>query len=289
MLTAKIPSRTPRPWALRSLPVFPPVALQAVELLESSDLRLPVIAALVRNDPGIAANILAVANSPPFRGHHAVEDLDQAIIRVGTARTANIILGLALMNVLPGFAGQRRCWEHSVVTARMSEDIAQRFGVPDAVAYTAGLLHGVGRLALATQYPDEYASMIEIVTHSGEYFDLLACERSLFDIDHCEAGAWLAESWGLPERLRSVILHLHADASPADDPLLIVVRNGCRIANVLGYQSHLNTPKPSSMELLNALGGDESDLPSRMAELRTQTKLDLALLTAQPPPSRPLD
>ena len=63
-------------------------------------------------------------------------------------------------------------------------------------AYTAGLLHDVGRLALLVKYPKEYANLLAVVAENP--FDMLDTERQLFDIDHCEAGDYLSKTWTFP-------------------------------------------------------------------------------------------
>ena len=70
-------------------------------------------------------------------------------------------------------------------------------------AYVAGLLRDIGRLALLVKYPEPYANLLVV---SGEQqFDLLMMERELFDIDHCEAGAWLMQQLPFPPELDEII------------------------------------------------------------------------------------
>jgi len=85
----------------------------------------------------------------------------------------------------------RKVWVHSVVTAIIAQEAARLARLDSEVAYTTGLLHNLGTLGLMSAYPDEYSRMLEVSNDFG--FDLLQTERDLFEIDHCAAGAYLAQ------------------------------------------------------------------------------------------------
>src|SRR5205823_15038432 len=81
----------------------------------------------------------------------------------------------------------RRCWSHSLACGMFSQELATACFMKADEAYTAGLLHAIGRLGLLAAYPVEYANVLNVAVEYS--FDVLHCERELFDIDHCEAGA----------------------------------------------------------------------------------------------------
>jgi putative nucleotidyltransferase with HDIG domain len=131
----------------------------------------------------------------------------------------------------------RRCWTHSLACGMLSQELATACFMKADEAYTAGLLHDIGRLGLLAAYPVEYANVLEVAVEYS--FDVLHCERELFDIDHCEAGAWLAEQWKLPPELGVIAAHHHEDpvavnAGKTPD-LLTIVRLGCRLADTLDF------------------------------------------------------
>ena len=88
----------------------------------------------------------------------------------------------------------RRCWRHSIGCALLAEKLAPAWGLSPEQAYSAGLLHDLGRLALLTKYPQPYADLLSVVFENR--LGLLASERDLFEVDHCQAGAWLAGMLG---------------------------------------------------------------------------------------------
>jgi HDOD domain len=93
-------------------------------------------------------------------------------------------------------------------------------------------VHDLGRLALLRSFPQEYElAMEEIEKHE---FDILRCEKSAFQIDHCEAGQWLMERWGFPVELREVAA-LHHREPAADTPALVAaVHIAWQMADMLG-------------------------------------------------------
>jgi putative nucleotidyltransferase with HDIG domain len=100
-------------------------------------------------------------------------------------------------------------------------------------AYTAALLHDIGRMGLMAAYPIEYASVLEF--SGAESFNLLDCERELFDVDHCQAGAWLAEAWRLPPQFKHIAAHHHDEVPAGASDLLAVVTRGCQLASALDF------------------------------------------------------
>ena len=101
----------------------------------------------------------------------------------------------------------------------------------DDRAYTAGLLHNVGRLGLFVAHPRSYAEML---TEPSEC-DILERERQAFGLDHCEAGAWLAHSWGLPEDLEVVIAGHHEPPRTEPFELADLVRVAVLLTDTLGF------------------------------------------------------
>jgi HD-like signal output (HDOD) protein len=101
--------------------------------------------------------------------------------------------------------------------------------------YTAGLLHDIGRLGLLRTSSEEYERILarEGVTD----FELLQFEKAVFDIDHCEAGAWILEEWEFPAKLREVALLHHRRPKSDAAGLLPVVYAGWRIADLLGFSA----------------------------------------------------
>ncbi|MCC7499084.1 MAG: HDOD domain-containing protein [Bryobacterales bacterium] len=224
-----------RPWALAALPPLPAVALRLLELVSKEGTDLRDIVRMIESDPAFAVELLRAANSARFSFSEPVASLHQATLVLGLDFVKSLAITVALRvyvkNALkaPALA---RCWRHSLACALLSEELASASGVKPEPVYAAGLLHDVGRIGLLAAYPNEYSNMLGVSTEFG--FDILCSEQDLFDIDHCQAGAWLAREWQLPEAIvRTAACH-HQDV-PEGTGTLSLVALGCRLADSLGY------------------------------------------------------
>jgi putative nucleotidyltransferase with HDIG domain len=180
---------------------------------------------------------LRTANSALFGLLSKVETVKHAVVVMGVDRVRTLTLTVALGSYLRAalrIEVLRRCWRHSLACALLSEELAALCSLPADRAFTAGLLHDVGRLGLLVAYPIQYANVLLVSEENG--FDLLQTERDLFDIDHCEAGRWLMKKWKLPPEFWEVAAHHHHDLLTTRFDLLEVVSLACRLADSLGFE-----------------------------------------------------
>jgi putative nucleotidyltransferase with HDIG domain len=143
----------------------------------------------------------------------------------------------------------RKVWIHSLVTAILSEEAARVSRLPRDGAYTLGLLHNLGTLGMMSAFPDEYSRMLEVSNDFG--FDLLQTERDLFEIDHCEAGAYLAQDWDYPDELALAIATHHDDPAHGEISFDNLIRVSWRLSDTLGYAAFSPDKVWPYQELLN--------------------------------------
>ena len=244
------PSETARPWALKSLPPFPAVALQLLSVLDDDEVPMKKIVALLRIDPALSAEILRVSNSALYGLSRRVDNVSHAIVVLGTEVVKRLALTVASGRFSHSFLrnqGLRICWDHSVACALIAEELAQEIDVAKDRAYTAGLLHDVGRLALLACYANEYENLLVVAREND--FDELECERQLFDIDHCAAGEWLGRQWNLPQDFVDAIGHHHT-AEAADRSMLSVITAANAVADTIGFNVLQIPPKSTVAEVI---------------------------------------
>ena len=229
-------ARPQAPWALRLLPPFPAIAHRILALAGQEDTSAQEVSGLIRLDPSFSAELLRFANSALFGVRREVTSLTQAVAILGMDRVRSMATFVALNNMVRTSVralALRKVWVHSVITAIVAEEAARVSRLDREVAYTTGLLHNLGTLGLMSAYPDEYSRMLEVSNDFG--FDLLETERDLFEIDHCDAGAYLAVDWHFPDQLAAAIATHHDEPAPNHPTLDNLIRISWRLTDALGY------------------------------------------------------
>lgn len=246
--------------------MLPTAAAEILRRVHAEPVEIEELVELASSDPAIAARVLSRANSAHFGGVVPVETLHDAVVRLGTVQTTATVTAQALKLILPPSSDLPVIdagWKHSIACAKVCELTAGEFGVSPTAAYTAGLLHDVGRLALIARYPNEY-SELDLIVSKDEAFDPIECERRLFEIDHCQAGDILVTDWKLPEKLRSSITDHHQDPQLGDGSLLRAVRVSCAVSSSIGY------PEPSRAGVSS---GDENLAQSMIEPQRRRSRI----------------
>ena len=232
----KPPAARPVPWALDRLPPFPLVAGRLMQLLAREDPDINEVGKLISAEPVFATRVLQMANSPLFALTAQVKTISHAIVVLGLARVKAITVTRALGDfVAPALniRALRVCWQNSLAGALLAEKLARACKLSPDLAYVAGLLRDIGRLALLVKYPESYANLLAV---TGEHaFDLISTERELFDVDHCQAGAWLIERLPFPPELAEVVAHHHDRVLSEPFRLTHLVRTADRMADALGF------------------------------------------------------
>ncbi|MDX2149862.1 MAG: HDOD domain-containing protein [Bryobacteraceae bacterium] len=251
--TPDLLARPKGPWALRLVPPFPAVAHRVLSLVNKDDGRIDELADLIQMDPSFSAELLRFANSSLFATPREVKSLRQAIMMVGFDRVRTIATMVALNRMVRSSLRRdslRRVWLHSLATAVVAGEAARAYGVAVDEAYTVGLLHNLGVLGLMSAYPEEYARLMDVENEFG--FELLRTERDLFEIDHCAAGAYLAQDWDLPDELAAALAVHHDEPVPGERSLDNLIKVSWRIADALG-QSAFTLPPAWTLPELQAV------------------------------------
>lgn len=268
----------PQPWAIKNLPPFPAVALQVMGLLDA-DVPVKEVVKLLRMDAALTAEILRVSNSPLYGLSRHVYSVSHAVVVLGGDAVKRLVLTVALGRFTKNFMkhkGLRRCWEHSVACALIAEDLAEFAGQPKERAYTAGLLHDLGRLALLACYPDEYENLLVVASEND--FDFRTTEKKLFEIDHCSAGHWLSKSWNLPSDMTEAIAS-HHEPGLAQGSLASLIAVSDSLAAALGYGTVALKSAPRLPDVIAQLGvDDDAAILKRVEPLSGRVAVALAVI-----------
>lgn len=199
--------------AIGKLPSPRGVALQIIQLADKDDTTVQQIARLISSDPALAGRIVKVANLLVHREGRPVTSIMDAVTVQGIRSVRQLALSLSLIDdfrtgTCAGFDYQK-FWAHSVCTGIAAQQIVVKMhvGVADE-AFLLGLLSQVGRLTLATIFPEEYA---KVLANAAD--NLIQLERNAFGIDHNQITASMLSDWGMPGLFQQISLHLEQPES----------------------------------------------------------------------------
>ncbi len=223
-------------WAHLRLPPFPQVALRVLQLAHNENVQLHELSDLISADPAFASEVLTIANSLLYAPRFPASSVMQAIAVLG----ANNLQGLCLTVGVRAYMGNalnqpamRAIWRHNLACALIADQLASVGFLDRDVAYTSGVMHDIGRLALAVVRPRDYSLLLG--AHSGSAASILNAEQKLFGWDHCEAGRQLVTDWKMPPEFESIVAEHHAPRQK-DDPwgMADVINVSCRMADTVG-------------------------------------------------------
>ena len=191
---------------------------------------------LISADPALTSDVLRLANSPLYARQRDISSLLQAMALLGTDAVRGLVLTVALRNfshTATRSAVFQQCWRHCLACGLISADLAALTWKERDAAYTLGLLHDAGRLAMLAATPISYGGLLKSGAASAQ--EMREKEREMFEVDHCEAGGWLAESWRLPHDFQRAMEHHHDDID--DGGYSLIVHWGCQLASMAGFQA----------------------------------------------------
>lgn len=185
------------------------VALAIFELTQQEDVTAAEVTHLVQTDPALAGRLLKLANAASMGGTRPVVSLSQAVMMLGIPMVRKTTLALSLLSEnmsgkCPGF-DYKRFWSASLATAIANQWLSFRAQTAVDETFTCGLLSKVGRLALATVYPEEYGAILQEA--GGDEAALTRLEQARFAADHRDITAAMLADWGLPAVFVEAVYH----------------------------------------------------------------------------------
>jgi HD-like signal output (HDOD) protein len=236
---------------------IPTAVAQVFGLINDPKATMADFERVVRPDVGLTANLLKSANSAYYRSSREITSVKDAIGRMGLRRVFEVVASQSFAKTIPsrlrGYAlDASDYWGHSVAVAVLSDRIgrAAGFTYPD-LAFTAGLLHDLGKVVIATWLSGPGA--LVPVPEGG--LSTVELEREVVGIDHLEAGEAVALKWNLPKDIAAA-MRWHHDPSSAPTATLryfaTVIQVSDSAAHGAGFgEGVAEVVDPSSLERLN--------------------------------------
>jgi len=250
------------PWAHFRLRPFPQIAIRVMQLANKDDVPLHILSGLISSDPAFAGEVLTVVNSPLFAPRTPASSILQALARLGTRNIQGLCLTVAVRAYLGKSLSQpamQAIWRHNLACAVIAEKLGALGALDKDIAFTAGVMHDIGRLGLSALRPTEYAALLR--SHRGTAASILDREQELFGFNHCEAGRQLVADWRLPPSFTPSVSGHHEPRHP-DGPwdMANLINLSCRMADAAGFQAFEGCEAAAYSDLLLEVPADERPL-----------------------------
>jgi putative nucleotidyltransferase with HDIG domain len=230
---------------VRQVPPLSDAGMKLMAIVGKDSVSAGAITDIVRQDAALAAQLLRVANSAAYRRRENIESINLAISLLGNRTVLGVVTGYCMSSFynreLAGYAAPKGAlWRNSVAAALSAQMLVEytRPAVSPELAYTAGLLHGIGKAILSEYLKEDIEDMVRRLDESGK-MDFLAAEEEIVGTNHCEIGAALARHWHLPESLCEAIEFHHKPAQAREEyrPLVYVVHLAASMAMMQGIDT----------------------------------------------------
>ena len=248
---------------IHKLPSLPAVVMELLASMAQDDVDIDVLAKKIAQDQALTAKTLRLANSSFYGMAHQITTIQEAISILGFRTVRSLVTTAALIGTFAGNSNGKfnatPFWRHSIAAAVCARELASQRKLNPEYAYTAGLLHDIGRLVLVTQFQDNYeATMTYRLQHDCQLFD---AEHAVLGIDHAAVGHALTQHWKFPEAIQRAIACHHSPEIHDTAPLTLVVLASDVIAHALDLSKDEDDTVPPVPEALwQQLGMDEATL-----------------------------
>lgn len=241
---------------ISQLEALPAHAAQAFQLASDPKSKLSDFVKIIESDEALSARVVRIANSVYFLRGTPATDIDKAVANIGLNELRCLLSATMLRNLLQGKSSLRKqVWANSVATAIFARGLSRYVqNISAGEAFLCGLVHDVGKLVMIRRAPDLYQQVLNLVSTTD--LDFPAAEEKIYELDHVEVGAWVAQSWAFPESVIDAISRHHApwpvdgrDLKEGKD-LALVIKGADLMAHSagIGFQSGFNSFKERSTE-----------------------------------------
>jgi len=197
---------------LSSLPSLPALYFEILSEIQAPNASFKRVGELIARDVSLSAKMLQIVNSAFFGLPRRIADIAEAVSLLGFDTVKGLVLSVKVFSQFEvGRIPARwleELWRHSSQVGLFARGIALSEKLPRRSldeAFTAGLLHDVGKLIFAQNFPDAAVEMIAAAATRP----LWEVESERFGVSHAELGAYLLSLWGIGEEVVAALAHHH--------------------------------------------------------------------------------
>jgi putative nucleotidyltransferase with HDIG domain len=184
-----------------------------MKMLQDENTKANDLAKVIQFDATITANILKTCNAAYYGLSRKVTSLEDALVVLGQEMLKDIIITSSSVKFYKGKAGggymleEGELWKHAVAVAMMAKFLSPHFKVEKGIAFTAGLLHDIGKRFISTFVEREFQQIMGQAHADNSSF--YAAEKKALGISHAELGGVILEKWEFDEEMVAAIKRHH--------------------------------------------------------------------------------
>lgn len=260
----------------RKLPALPKLYSQVTAELSLPNGSIEVVAQCIAQDPVMTAKLLQVVNSAFFALGHEVSEPTEAVMFLGAERTRSLILLAGVFTQFesvkcPGLSPEQ-VWNHSLQVGALARTVAlaeTKNAKTAEAAFTAGLVHDMGKLILAANVPMMCVSIEQL--HAGKNLTQREAELQVLGTTHAELAACLLGTWGLPLPVLEAVAWHHAPTRSEDEEFTLLT--AVHVANVFAYEIGSGSGSGALPEIFDHHYLDQIELGDRRNDWRKACNL----------------
>ena len=198
---------------IEKLPTLPVVVARINAMVQNPKTSAREVGAAISTDPSLSAKVLRLVNSAHFGFPSQISSVSHATTILGFNAIQNLALSATVFQLFKDngteeIFDRRSFWEHSLAVGVAARILAEKVRYPDKEeAFTAGLIHDVGKIVLDQFVHDEFKAVMTLVRSSNML--MYEAESQLLGLNHSHVGYILSQKWNLPKKLVDPIQYHH--------------------------------------------------------------------------------
>lgn len=222
---------------LGQIPTMPTIAAKVMQIVNDPHSSSEDVAKFISRDVALTSKVLRLANSAFYGIPRTISSVNSAIVILGFNTIRSLVLSASVLKVFPAKAGlvsfdRKAFWKHSFMVGIASRMLAQHYRrkklVDMETAFSAGLLHDIGKIILEQYANEEYVPVLKAAKEKN--LPLFMVEKSIIGMSHADVSGMLIDKWQMPNELRNPIILHH---SPLED------KTSQDMACIVHYANHL--------------------------------------------------
>ena len=222
---------------LGQIPTMPTIAAKVMQIVNDPHSSAEDVAKFISRDVALTSKVLRLANSAFYGIPRTISSVNSAIVILGFNTIRSLVLSASVLKVFPAKPGlvafdRKAFWKHSFMVGIASRMVAQIYRkrklVDMETAFSAGLLHDIGKIILEQYSNDDYLPVLKAAKDQG--IPLYMAEKALLGMSHADVSGMLVDKWQMPNELKGPIVNHH---SPMDD------KASQDMACIVHYANHL--------------------------------------------------